>query len=506
MPLDKSPLRLPSPDRFTPPYQAKCQGAAAHASRRRQRDAWGSTGRDPLPRTRDISPITEANAGLGLAGYRMKKPTEPVPLRREEGERLRAPVHQSHVPAAVAGRLAQIIRTFLWLVVALQESPRPVSRLRRGLFAQVLMPAPPLEASSASSPAGGEEPQAGGAAPAAADAGAAAAGAAPPEPAQRQAQGPATGGQRPGTGRLGAAVDAGAERLAGRPEELAAGQRCPVCGPGTFYALPPGGAMRIDGQALVSARRYARHKWRGSACGPMCTAPLPPEAGETHYRPRARAVLAGSRYDLGRPVYRVEGSHALRGGPMPDATQWDQREQGGDCCSVVFASLETVAAPGERIHQDDTSVRILPLLQAQHQRRARAAAQGFARPTARTGRGTTALGSRRGEHPLCLDSSGRAHAGEHLAAWLEQREADRAPPVVMSDALARTEGKAGGGCAATAGRMDVVRAVPSRRLCPAHAGWCSMSSSRAVTRMTRRGSRNGAHRHAGRTTRHSASH
>jgi hypothetical protein len=42
------------------------------------------------------------------------------------------------------------------------------------------------------------------------------------------------GGHRPGTGRLGAHAYVGAERVECRHEELAVGQRCPVCGHGTL--------------------------------------------------------------------------------------------------------------------------------------------------------------------------------------------------------------------------------------------------------------------------------
>ncbi len=217
------------------------------------------------------------------------------------------------------------------------------------------------------------------------------------------------------------------------------GQRCPVWGQGPFYALPPGGASRIDGPALLSALRYELHKLRGAACGQMGTAPLPHEAGEEQYSPRARAVLVVGRYDRGLPLDRVEGSQALLGVPRPDATQWDQSEQGGDCGSVVCALLETLAAQGELIHQDDTAVRMVTLIKANQQMRAQAAAQGFARPQERTGMFTTALVVKRGERLLCLSSAGRAHAGENLAALLEKREADQKPLLVMSDALARHE-------------------------------------------------------------------
>jgi hypothetical protein len=117
----------------------------------------------------------------------------------------------------------------------------------------------------------------------------------------------------------------------------------------------------------------------------------------------------------------------------------DQIERVGDSCYVVFALLETLAAQGELIHQDDTSVRILTLIKENQQIRADAAAQGLSRSKERTGMFTTALVVKLGARLICLYYSGRAHAGENLAALLEKRAADQAPPIVMSDALARNE-------------------------------------------------------------------
>jgi transposase len=93
----------------------------------------------------------------------------------------------------------------------------------------------------------------------------------------------------------------------------------------------------------------------------------------------------------------VEGYQAMLGVPMPDATQWDQIEKVADCCYVVFELLETLAAQGELIHQDDTTVRILSLFKANQQIRADALAQGLSRPKERTGMFTTALVIRVGE-------------------------------------------------------------------------------------------------------------
>src|SRR5439155_9998694 len=170
------------------------------------------------------------------------------------------------------------------------------------------------------------------------------------------------GGHRAGTGRLGADAYVGAERTECRHEDLAVGQRCPVCGQGTLYELPAGVEIRIDGHAFLSAMHYALQKLRCSACGQIFTAGLPDGVGEEKYSARSRAVLAVSRYYLGVPGYRLQGYQAMLGVPVGDATQWDQIEKVGDCAYVVFAQMEKEAAQGELIFQDDTAVRILSLM------------------------------------------------------------------------------------------------------------------------------------------------
>jgi hypothetical protein len=198
-------------------------------------------------------------------------------------------------------------------------------------------------------------------------------------------------------------------------------------------------AIRIDGHALLSAIRAELHKLRCSACGTIFTASLPQAAGQAKDTPRARAVLVVSRYYLGLPVARVPGYQAMVGVPVPDATQWDQIEKVSECCYVVFVYLENVAAQGELLYQDDPSVRMLSLCKENQQMQADAIAQGLSRAKERTGMFTTALVVRVGERLICLYYSGRAYAGENLAALLEQREADLAPPLVRSDALSRKD-------------------------------------------------------------------
>jgi hypothetical protein len=141
-------------------------------------------------------------------------------------------------------------------------------------------------------------------------------------------------------------------------------------------------------------------------------------------------VLVLGRYYLGVPLYRLEGYQAMVGVPVSDATQWDQIERVADCVYPVFEQLQTLAAQGEVISQDDTHVRILSLIGENRQ------AQAKGVPAERTGMYTTALVVQQSAQTICLYFAGRAHAGENLEALLTRREGDRGKPIVMSDALA----------------------------------------------------------------------
>lgn len=376
-------------------------------------------------------------------GWVMQKSPPSLTLSAEAGEALIARVHQSGLSAEDAGVVEQVIRLYCWMVFALQEAKLSLKRLRTLLFgkgAKTPTPRVPQASSPVSELVGvGEgagalrcmEEEASGMAEAISEA--------KPKGSGTPAPSKPIGGHRLGTGRLGAYAYAGAERVECHHEELAVGQRCPVCGLGRLYALPPGVEIRLDGNALLSAIRYEVEKLRCSACGEVFTAPLPAAASAEKYSPRARAVLALGRYYLGLPLYRLQGYQAMLGVPVPDATQWDQIEQVGNCGYVVFAYLERLAAQGELIYQDDTTVRILSLIGENLQMRAQAAATGLARPKERTGMYTTALVVKVGEQTICLYYSGRAHAGENLQALLGQRQAGRDKPLVMSDALSHNE-------------------------------------------------------------------
>jgi hypothetical protein len=181
------------------------------------------------------------------------------------------------------GRLQRVLRSYERLLVTLFEAQITLKRLQALVFGQRRRP-PSIAAPGAGQGLQGDESLTGAA-------GARAAGAHKEEgsaDARREAGRGASdtgveltpsGGHRPGSGRLEAEAYVGAERVECRHEALAVGERCPVCGQGRLYRLPPGVEIRIDGNALLTAIRYEVEKLRCSACGQVFTAQRPAEAG-----------------------------------------------------------------------------------------------------------------------------------------------------------------------------------------------------------------------------------
>ena len=166
------------------------------------------TGLDKLPSNRALDRLPAPREGPSRQGGRVQKPAGTRTRRSEEGEGLRAHVHQSTVPAAVAGRVAQIIRLYFGVVFALPEAHLRVKRLRPLRFGSRAQPqdgpASEVEATSSEAP----RPAAGAEAAATVAEGApglettgceAGAGA-----AEHEAKPKPQGGHRAGPGRLGA--------------------------------------------------------------------------------------------------------------------------------------------------------------------------------------------------------------------------------------------------------------------------------------------------------------
>lgn len=367
----------------------------------------------------------------------MKAP-EDLNLSPEQGESLIERLEHDACTPEDRRILVHVLRLYFWLIFALQESKLSLKRLRIIIFGK------PNKRRKRDSDSGGDSVASGGDEDSESSDGhqGEAADAATAEPSEAGEMDGESGddSKRPGHGRLGAGAYVGAERVECRHKDLAPGDRCPLCGHGTLYKLPPSRPIRIDGHAVLSAIRYELERLRCSACGEVFTAKAPAEAGESKYNTRARAAIVMNRYFLGVPFYRLEAYQALVGVPVPDATQWDQVERVADSAYMVFEHLVYLAAQGQLIYQDDTPVRILSLIKENAQAQdAQDQPPQDAESSERTGMQSTALVVQTGEHTICLYFSGRDHAGENLHKLLEQRQAGQGKPIVMSDALSRNE-------------------------------------------------------------------
>jgi hypothetical protein len=345
----------------------------------------------------------------------MKPTLEEIELSREQSEALIERVENDRLTAQDRQLLAKLIRLFFWLTLTLRETKLSMKRLKAALFGRgerkKRKKPPDDDPGSGAQASGSKSPLS------------------ESVPAGDSPSAPDEGQQRRGHGRYGADVYTGAETLKCRHQTLAVGVRCPHCGRGTLYPLNDSVTIRIDGNALLTAIRYEAERLRCSACTDVFTAPLPAGVGEEKYSARARVALALSRYFLGVPFYRLQQLQTMLGVPVADATQWDQAERVADAAWPVFEHLQYLAAQSALIYHDDTSVRVLSLMRE----------NTSDSPPERVGMYTTGLVACEDERTIVLYYCGRAHAGENLASVLALREAHRAPPLVMSDALAANQ-------------------------------------------------------------------
>src|ERR1043166_6912088 len=196
----------------------------------------------------------------------MKQP-EDVHLSSEEGEALIERIERNTLSAEDRRLLVKVLTFYFWLLFALREAKLSLKRLKTLVFGERPKKREPPESGGGANSGGGT----GGSGVTEAEAGV------------RQSQGEhgqtEAGERRSGHGRQSAGVYREAQRVECRHEELAVGERCPACGRGRLYRLPPGVELRLDGHALLSAVRYELEKLRCSACGQSFTASVPAAAG-----------------------------------------------------------------------------------------------------------------------------------------------------------------------------------------------------------------------------------
>jgi hypothetical protein len=291
-----------------------------------------------------------------------------------------------------------VLRTFQWLVSALAAKNATLGRLRRIIFGKQ------TEKSSAVLPAGA-----------------------------------VTGSKRAsktkakGHGRQAAQDYPGARSVKVTHSQHRVGGLCPKCLKGKLYRLQvPARLVRIVAQPIFQATCFELERLRCALCGALFTAPPPPEAGLNKYDPSNGVMLVLLRYGAGMPLYRIAKWQTYFGVPLPPSTQWELIEAVSEIPELIYEALCDLAAQGQLLHNDDTSMRVQSL------RQEIAAAQEESK---RTGIFTTGIIAQVEHRRIALFITGQQHAGENLNELLRRRATHHPPPLQMCDALSRNEPK-----------------------------------------------------------------
>jgi transposase len=245
-----------------------------------------------------------------------------------------------------------------------------------------------------------------------------------------QDSGEDTGEKPKGHGRNGASAYTGAEKIALSHPVLKPGDACPGCQRGKVYHMPPPGvAVRITGGAPLQAKVWEMEKLRCNLCGEVFAAHLPREAGTKKYDETSGAMIALLKYGGGFPFNRLEQLQESMGIPLPASTQWDIVEKEAGRVYPAYHELIQQAAQGELIHNDDTMMKILELVNNE------------GKDGGRNGTFTTGILSVVDQRKIVLFFTGRRHAGENITDLLALRRLEMSLPIQMCDALSRNISK-----------------------------------------------------------------
>jgi transposase len=239
---------------------------------------------------------------------------------------------------------------------------------------------------------------------------------------------------RPGHGRNGAEDYPRAPRIPVAHSTLQHGDPCPEPGcTGRVYIQreEPAVLVRVTGVAPLQAQVYELERLRCGLCGTVFTAEAPAGVGAAKYDEAAAAMIALLKYGCGLPFHRIQQLEQALAIPLPATTQWDVVQPAAGRLAPAFGELTQQAAEGTVLHNDDTPMRILKFTAE-----ARAEALPAHAKQERTGVFTSGVVAQTPNGPIALFKTGPCHAGEHLAEVLDRRQ-NPAPPIQMSDALAR---------------------------------------------------------------------
>ena len=188
----------------------------------------------------------------------------------------------------------------------------------------------------------------------------------------------------------------------------------------------------------MGATVYELQKLRCHLCGEIFTAQAPPGVGEDKYDAESASMIALLKYGSGLPFNRLERLQGSLGLPLPAATQWDIVKHAGGRIEPALEELIRQAAQGQLFHNDDTAMKILALCGLD----AKSLTPEESPAPDRKGVFTSGIVSILDDRRIALFFTGHRHAGENLAAVLQQRASTLGRPIQMCDALSRNVPKA----------------------------------------------------------------
>ncbi len=234
---------------------------------------------------------------------------------------------------------------------------------------------------------------------------------------------------RKGHGRNGADCYQGLQRTQIPHQSLKNADPCLFCPKGKVYKIAtPKILIRLTGHAPVGGDIFELERLRCNLCGAIFTADPPEGVGDEKYDEAAGAMICLLKYGAGFPFYRLEKLQEALSVPLPDSTQWDIAEGVADKIHPVFPELIREGAQGDIVQNDDTTMRVISLMQEIAQEE-----EGSRTGIFTTGVLSTSLEGRR----IALFFTGRKHAGENLKEVLQKRASGLPDPIQMCDALAR---------------------------------------------------------------------
>lgn len=239
-----------------------------------------------------------------------------------------------------------------------------------------------------------------------------------------------------GHGRKGTDEYPGARKVGVYHKELKAGQRCPGCLKGKICkGSRPGVLLRFTASLPIQATVYELEKLRCNLCGEVFTAPAPEQAGKQKYDETVGSMIAVLKYGNGFPFYRMESLQESLGIPLSASTLWEIVDRMTRAIEPAYEELIRQGAQGKIIHNDDTSMKIMALLNLRDQQKLEEHEQ--AEEDERTGCFTSGFVSEVDGRRIALFFTGEHHAGENMETLLVKRKEERGPPIQMCDGLSR---------------------------------------------------------------------